>query len=99
MSFPTINYSRKIRCIDCPEGEENCNTNHIGKLYNTSTSGSLFSGLIGSKHVYSSELSHNIMDNVKGVGNIKKLGSGGNSYNSYLLRKKGIVNCNCAISK
>ena len=97
--YTTVFYSRKERCLDCGEGEENCNTVQPPKLYTTSRSTSLFSGLIGSKHVYSSDLSHTMIGNVKGIGNTKKMGSGGNSYASYLAKKRGIVNCNCVTIK
>jgi hypothetical protein len=98
MTFTTIIYSRKQRCVDCEPGD-NCNVLPKPKLYTTSKSTSLFSSITSSKHIFSSEQSHSMLGNIKGIGNVKKHGSGGNSYHNYLSKKKGIVNCNCNISK
>lgn len=36
---------------------------------------------------------------MKGEGNLRKKGSGGNSYANYLARKKGNIYCNCNTKK
>jgi hypothetical protein len=96
MSYLTITYSRKMRC-------ENCDTGCVEPtpiLYNkTSQSGSLFSSIVSSKNVYNNHISHIGYETIKGSGNIKKHGSGGNSYNNYLAKKKGLINCNCVVTK
>lgn len=96
MSYLTITYSRKMRCVNC---DGDC-SEPPPVLYNkTGQSSSLFSSIIGSKNVYNSEVSQVGLEALKGQGNTKKHGSGGNSYNNYLAKKKGLINCNCAVSK
>lgn len=34
----------------------------------------------------------------KNNGNLNKRGSGGNSYDDYLLRKKGVIGCSCNVN-
>lgn len=46
-----------------------------------------------SKVVYNNYDNKN--ENYKNEGNLNKHGSGGNSYQSYLQRKKGEIFCNC----
>ena len=93
-----LTYSRKMRCINCGE-EENCNEMPIPKLYMKDRTSSLMTSILGNKHVYNSEISQESYKDIKGSGNTKKHGSGGNSYANYLAKKKGISNCNCEISK
>lgn len=62
------------------------------------TQSSLFSLIKASKVVNKTNNENKNIDNFivgKGEGNIRKLGSGGNSYADYLAKKRGVQYCDC----
>jgi hypothetical protein len=62
------------------------------------TQSSLFSLIKASKIVNKTNNENKNIDNMivgKGEGNIRKLGSGGNSYSDYLAKKRGVQYCDC----
>ena len=100
MSFVTQTYSRKVRCQDCDD-EENCNIMPVPKLYMKNRTSSMMANILGSKHIFATSISQQTPEAIlkKGSGNIQKQGSGGNSYNTYIMKKKGMISCNCDVAK
>jgi hypothetical protein len=86
-------YSRKVRCLDC--SGDICDYEYTPKIYSLPKQSSQYSSNLSSKHIQSSSLAYSN----KGKGNLQKKGSGGNSYASFLSRKKGNILCNCDVVK
>lgn len=61
------------------------------------TQSSLYNSVTSAKVVYNNyEDTKNISNIVgKGMGNTRKMGSGGNSYSAYLAKRKGNQYCEC----
>ena len=75
-----------------------CNSSNCPDLFSNmftcyATNSSIKTDIEGSKEVYTNYQSKS--NEYKNNGNLNKLGSGGNSYHAYLLRKKGNIKCNC----
>jgi hypothetical protein len=92
--MPSYYVAKKNRCPCDASG--NCPCMSPFTLH-SATSSSLYSNTNSAKVVYKTYTDNvNIINVVgKGEGNARKLGSGGNSYEAYLAKKKGNQYCNC----
>lgn len=92
--MPNYYVPKKNRCKDGP-----CMTMPDNLLF--ATSSSINSSIKSSKTAHTTYDENKDITNVigKGEGNIRKQGSGGNSYAGYLARKKGATYCNCNVKK
>lgn len=89
--------AKKNRCPSCADCSLNACWSPVQLLFAINSSKQ--NDIISSKHVYRTETQQDLNPFVveqKGTGNIKKRGSGGNSYASYLARKRGeFYSCDC----
>ena len=83
----------KNRCQDC----ENSSGAPIQLLFTYNSSKHIEKK--GSQVVYFTENEQEQNAVEKGIGNVKKHGSGGTSYHTFLSKKKGIVYCDCNENK
>ncbi len=88
----------RCRCITGISGETPstlcCSFSDV-KLRNYATSSSMNTNSVTSRMVYNVHQSQQTSAAIqkKGSGNIKKHGSGGNSYAAYLAKKTGNIDC------
>lgn len=91
--MPSYYVPKKNRC-SCSDGSC-CD---VPIFLNYSTLSSINASVEKSKTVYYTDTQNASASTTitgKGVGNVRKQGSGGNSYDAYLAKKKGLQYCNC----
>jgi hypothetical protein len=96
MSYYVAKKNRCPTCADCSPSSSNCISPFLLSFAITS---SKQNDIVSSKQVYKTETqqdSNPLVVQQKGIGNTKKRGSGGNSYASYLAKKRGeYYVCDC----
>lgn len=95
--MPSYYNTKKPRCTTC--STEAGVQNWTPFFLTFATTSSLRSGKQSAETVYTVETTQDQNPNavaLKGSGNIKKHGSGGNSYASYIAKKKGEFFCPCS---
>lgn len=96
--MPSYYVPKKNRC-NC-DSSGNCCMSPFKLFF--ATSSSMNTSVDKSSTVYTSDKSTegNSSNAVgKGIGNTRFMGSGGNSYDAYLAKKKGQIYCDCNVTK
>ena len=96
--MPGYYVPKKNRC-ECEISGNDCCVSPFPLLF--ASSSSMNTSVDKSSTVYNSDKSTEGIGNGvgKGTGNARFMGSGGNSYDAYLAKKKGKLYCNCNVNK